>query len=32
LPSTRMRVNVATMSDATVLRYLEREISRLQGK
>jgi DNA-binding transcriptional MocR family regulator len=32
LPSTRMRVNVATMSDATVLRFLEREISRLQGK
>lgn len=28
LPSTRMRINVATMSDTGVLRFLEREINR----
>ncbi|NEX61202.1 aminotransferase-like domain-containing protein [Noviherbaspirillum galbum] len=32
LPSTRMRINVASMSDMAVLRFFEREIGRLQGK
>lgn len=28
LPSTRMRINIATMSDAAVLRFLEQEIGK----
>jgi DNA-binding transcriptional MocR family regulator len=31
LPSTRMRVNVANMADAGVMRFLEREIKHLSG-
>jgi DNA-binding transcriptional MocR family regulator len=31
LPSTRMRVNVATMSDPGLLRFLERESAKLRA-
>ena len=31
LPSSRMRINVTTMSDAGVLRFLERDLEKLRG-
>jgi DNA-binding transcriptional MocR family regulator len=31
LPSTRMRLNVATMADPGLLRFFEREIKELAG-